>query len=191
MHRILWVSVGALLVSTTASVGVSAQQPSAAGAAPRTVVRTTSAPAPAQATAPRLLAGTKPNVLTTIQGNALSSTNGALPNAIVRLRDARMGRIVDTQISDPSGIFTFKAVDPGTYIVEIMGNDETILAASQLLNVNAGEAISAVVKLPFRIPPFGGVLGNSTASAIAVIAAAASAQVLAAQATTSTSPGGN
>jgi hypothetical protein len=136
-----------------------------------------------------MLPGTRSNVLTTIQGNALNSTNGALPNALVRLRDARIGRIVDSQISDTSGLFTFKAVDPGSYIVEIMGNDQTILAASQMLNVNAGEAISAVVKLPFRIPPFAGLLGDTTPSAIAVTAAAASAQVLAVEPTTPTSPG--
>ena len=33
---------------------------------------------------------------------------------------------------------------------------DSVLAASQVLNVGAGEAVSAVVKLPFRIPPFGG-----------------------------------
>jgi hypothetical protein len=170
MHRILWVMVGALLVSTTASVGVTAQQ---------------------QPLAPRMLPGTRPNVLTTIQGNALNSINGGLPNALMRLRDARIGRIVDSQVSDESGFFAFKRVDPGSYVVEIMGNDQTILAASDLLNVNAGEAISVVVKLPFRIPPFAGFLGNITPSAVAVTTAAGAALVLAVQATTSTSPGGN
>lgn len=43
-----------------------------------------------------------------------------------------------------------------------MANDQTVLAASQLLNVNAGEAVSAVVKVPFRIPPFAGLLGKTT-----------------------------
>ena len=37
---------------------------------------------------------------------------------------------------------------------------ESILAASQLLNVNAGEAVLAVVKLPFSVPPFAGVAGH-------------------------------
>ena len=109
-----------------------------------------------------LIAQAKQKALTTIQGNALNSTNGQLTNAVVRLRDARFGRIVDTQMTDKSGLFAFKAIDPGSYIVEIMSNDQSILAASQLLNVNAGEAVSAVVKLPFRIPPFAGILGSTT-----------------------------
>lgn len=117
---------------------------------------------------------------TSIQGNALSSTNGALPNTLVRLRDARFGKIVDTQLSDKSGLFAFKAVDPGTFVVEVVGADQsTVLAASQLLNVSAGDAISAVVKLPFRLPPLAGLLGNSTPSATAVATQAAASGVLA------------
>ncbi len=188
MHRILSVAAGAVLVSAT--IHVSAQQPPAS----RTTQTTSRAPvaratpgAPAPSLVPRMLPGTRPNVLTTIQGNALNSTNGGLPNAVVRLRDARIGRIIDTQVTDNSGLFTFRAVDPGSYIVEIMGNDQTVLAASQMLSVNAGEAISAVVKLPFRISPFAGLLGNTTPSAAAVTAAAGTAQVLAVRATTSTS----
>jgi hypothetical protein len=128
---------------------------------------------------PVLLPGTRPDVLTTIQGNALDSTNGPMPNVVVRLRDARLGRIVDTATTDPTGLFTFHAVDPGSYIVEMLGEDGTVLASSQLLNVDAGEVISAIVKLPFRLPPFGGLLGHSLPAAAAVVAAAATSGVLA------------
>jgi len=185
MHRHLSVTVGAVVLFAT--VHASAQQSLPARTAPRVVRAAPGSPAPAPSLIPKMLPGTRLNVLTTIQGNALSSTNGALADAVVRLRDARIGRIIDSQISDKSGLFAFKAVDPGSYIVEIVGNDQTILAASQMLNVNAGEAVSAVVKLPFRIPPFAGLLGNTTPSALAVTAAAGSAQVLAAQVTTNVS----
>lgn len=129
--------------------------------------------------ATNLLPGTKSNAFTTIQGNALSPTNGALPDTIVRLRDARQGRIVDTQITDKSGFFAFHNVDPGSYVIEVVGNDQSVLAASQLLNVESGQLASAVVKLPFRIPPFAGLLGHSAPSALAVSSAAAASGVLA------------
>ena len=131
--------------------------------------------------APRLLSGMKPGLLTTIQGNALNSSNGSLPDSVVRLRDARFGRIVDTQYTDKAGLFAFKVVDPGSYVIEIMAtaNESTVLAASQLINVNAGEAVSAVVKLPFRIPPFAGVLGHSAPQAVAVTTSAATSGILA------------
>jgi hypothetical protein len=113
--------------------------------------------------------------LTTILGNALDSTNGQLANVVVRLRDARFGRIVDTQYTDQSGMFAFKTLEPGSYIVEIIANDQSILAASQLLNVHGGEAVSAVVKLPFRIPPFAGMMGTATTQAATGVALEAAA----------------
>jgi hypothetical protein len=102
-----------------------------------------------------------------------------LSNATVRLRDARFGRIVDTQVTDKTGGFAFKAVDSGNYIIEVLGPDRTVLAATKILNVNAGQALSAVVKLPFKIPPFAGILGNSTPSAAIVTTEAAASGLLA------------
>ena len=121
------------------------------------------------------VAADKLTASTVIKGNALDSTDGQLPNVLVRLRDARFGRIVDTQYTDQSGMFAFKSIQPGTYIVEILGNDESVLAASQLLNVNAGEAVLAVVKLPLNVP-FAGATGTMTtkAATLLVIQAAAS-----------------
>jgi hypothetical protein len=129
--------------------------------------------------------GIHSGVLTIIRGNALDSMGGPLAGAPVRLRDARSGHIVDTQKTDKAGVFEFRGVEPGSYIVEILGPDSTVLAASQLLNVDAGDSASAVVKLPFRIPPFAGVLGHSTQSAALVTAAAGASQVLAVKALTS------
>jgi len=125
--------------------------------------------------------GVRPNPFATIQGNALNSTNGALPYNAVRLRDARAGRIIETGTTDKSGLFEFRTIDPGTYIVELVGNDHTILSASQILSVDAGQAISAVVKLPFHLSPMSGLLGHTVPSAAAVSSAAASSGVMAAK----------
>ena len=136
------------------------------------------ASAQSQVVMPKLLPGTRSNVLSSIQGNAITSTNSQMGNVTVRLRDVRTGRIVETQVTDKTGAFAFKAVDPGNYIVEMMGTDRTVMAATQVMNVNAGQALSAVVKMPFKIPPFAGVLGNSTPSAAAVTSEAAASGVL-------------
>ena len=121
------------------------------------------------------VAAEKLTASTMIKGNALDSANGQLANVPVRLRDAHFGRVVETQYTDQSGMFAFKSIQPGTYIVEILGNDESVLAASQLLNVNAGEAVLAVVKLPLNVP-FTGATGTMTtkAATLLVIQAAAS-----------------
>ena len=128
----------------------------------------------AKSVVPRV-AGARSNVLTVIQGNALNSANGPLPNTLVRLRDARSGRAIETQLTDKSGTFMFKVVDPGSYIVELLGRDRTPLAASEILDVNAGDVVSAVVKLPFGMSPFAGLLNSSIAPLAAMIATQAAA----------------
>src|SRR3954470_7262238 len=133
-------------LSVTGQAGVATVARSGA-AAPTTIVK---------ARVPKLRADS----LITIQGNALNSTSGALNDAVVRLRDARFGRIVDTQLTDKSGLFAFKSVDPGTYIVEVINNNVAVLAASELLNVNAGESVLAVVQLPLKLP-LAGAIGSA------------------------------
>ena len=123
--------------------------------------------------------GARQSAFGEIQGNALDTTNGLLRNATVRLRDARSGRIVQTQVTDRAGLFAFRNLDPGTYVVEILGENQKVLAASQLLSVSGGQVLSAVVKLPFGMPPLGGLFGETVASASAVAAAAAAAGVMA------------
>ena len=176
-------SVGAVVIFST--VGIAAQQRETLGAARPAVVAKTHATAPTAAVSaaasrtPRILPGTRLNIFTTIQGNALNSTNGVLPNAPVRLRDVRFGRTVEVSTTDKAGLFAFRSVDPGTYVVELIDNDQTTLAASQILYVDAGQTVSTLVKLPFRIPPFGGFFGHTVGSAIAVASAAAASGVLA------------
>ena len=104
----------------------------------------------------------------------------------MRLRDARFGRIIDTQTSDQSGLFGFGEVDPGVYIVEMVGEDQSVLAASSLVNVTAGDSVSVPVRLPFR--PLGGVLGGSTPTAAIIAAEAAAAGVLTTRTTDPVSP---
>lgn len=169
MNRVLVLVLPALLLPSP--LAVAGQRPLAASSHPQGTV--------AVNLAPRTLA--VPHVaLSMIQGNALTSTNGQLPDSMVRLRDARVGRILAAQRTDTAGLFAFRNVEPGSYIVELLGIDEaTVVAASQVLNINAGEAVSAVVKLPFRVQPFAGVLGYSVPSAIAVTSAGAASSILA------------
>ena len=158
--------------------GVAAQQTPAREAMPK-VLRPTTMPATGPVNpGARIIAGTSNEVFSNIQGNALTSTNGMLTDATVRLRDARFGRIVDVTVTDKAGVFVFRQVSPGTYVIELVGADGSVLAASQLLDVNAGDAVSAVVKLPFRMP-FVGALGNKASTAAIITATAAASGVLA------------
>jgi hypothetical protein len=85
---------------------------------------------------------------------------------------------VDVTVTDKAGVFVFRQVSPGTYVIELVGPDNSVLAASQLLSVNAGDTVSAIVKLPFRTP-FAGALGNKAPAAAIIAATAAASGVLA------------
>jgi hypothetical protein len=167
------------LLMVVATTHLVAQQPATPAVAARpSAVAVVTRPVP-----------TKVSAFVTILGNALDSGNGQLANATVRLRDARFGRIVDTQVTDESGMFAFKDLEPGSYIVEVIANDQSILAASQLLNVQGGETVTAVVKLPFHVPPFAGLMGTTTTrSAVALVLEAASMGITAIMPTDPISP---
>jgi hypothetical protein len=136
---------------------------------------------PAVAAASKLLPGTKGSVLSSIQGSAQNSTNGSMPDTFVRLRDARYGRIVNSTLTDKQGVFVFRGVDPGNYVVEVMNPaNNAVLASSQMMSVGPGEAISALVKMPFRIPPIAGLLGNSSQTTAQAVSSAAQAVTAAA-----------
>jgi len=121
--------------------------------------------------------------LGTIHGNALDADSRALSGGRVRLRDCRTGRISGTSTSDRLGLFAFGGVDPGTYVVELLGERNSVLAASDLLDVNAGETVTALVKLPLNRTSFAGLLGRSVGEAASILAAAASTGVLASSVT--------
>ena len=164
MSRLIYRAAAVLLATTSLAAGQQSVAP------PQT---TTSARAAARPSAPRSLTA-RTTDLTTIQGNALDATNGNLPHVVVRLRDARFGRIVDTELTDNSGLFAFRTLDPGSYIVELIGNRSTVLAASQILNIEAGEIVSTIVQLPL-LSPMLGVAGTSTVAAAAAIVTEATA----------------
>jgi hypothetical protein len=102
----------------------------------------------------------RPGALATIQGHALNSTNGLLRNSLVRVRDVRFGRMVHLALTDRVGAYSFTGLEPGNYIVEIVSTNQTPLAATNLINVNAGETVESVVKLPFKPTMVGNILGS-------------------------------
>jgi hypothetical protein len=172
----------ALVLVAAMSVQAAAQSPAAVPAS-----------APAATARPPALPGTSAAAFGSIQVSAMSAGNTPLPHWSVRLRDARYGRLVATNITDDAGMFTFRDVDPGSYIIELLGGDQTVRATSALLAVNAGASVFAVVRLPTNPAALAVLLGVAgvalgQAAAATVKKAAESAGVPAVQQTTAVSP---
>jgi hypothetical protein len=134
---------------------------------------------PVRSSTPSILPGTGVKAFIVIQGNALDAANSPLAQRAVRLRDARYGRVVHRAVTDKSGLFEFRSVDPGSYVVELLGPQQVVQAASELLHVNAGESASVIVKLPLELKPIAGFLGHTISQAATILSTAAASGVLA------------
>jgi hypothetical protein len=139
--RLLTVSTVVLLVGS--AFPVAAQQPG------NSLMGRAASTAAARATA-----------FATVKGTALNSVNAVLPNTMVRLRDVKFGRIVDSSLTDKDGAYLFNGLDPGSYVVEIVSTDQTSLAATNLISANAGDTVTTVVRLPFRMTMLANLLGG-------------------------------
>jgi protocatechuate 3,4-dioxygenase beta subunit len=149
---------------------------------PPTPLTSRSEPGPATS-APAGLAGARTDAYGVISGNVIDAEGLALADRSVRLRDARYGRIVGTKVTDRAGLFEFRAVDPGIYVVELVGADGILLAASDLLTVSAGSSVTTVVQLPYKGSRLSALLGDRVPHVAAVLSAAAAAGVLATEIT--------
>ena len=94
-----------------------------------------------------------------IQGNALDSTNRKMADARMRLRDARFGQIVATQLTGQvRHLHCSRSSEPGSYIVEIMADDRSISPQANVLNVDGGQirVSHRQAALPRSAAPSGG-----------------------------------
>jgi hypothetical protein len=157
--RLVAVVVATALLS--GSVPIGAQQPAGIGGA--------------------ALQGSRAGLHASIQGTAVSSTNTAVINAPVRLRDARLGHIINSVMTDSFGAFEFRNLEPGSYVAELMGpNRDVVLAATPIINVTSDDRpVAVLIKLPFQSPALGGAFGRSLPAVLAITSAAVATGVLA------------
>jgi hypothetical protein len=95
-----------------------------------------------------------------IKATAVDWRNGTLAKTLLRIRDARRGRIVESALTDKLGVYTFKGLEPGNYVVEMMGSDRTTIAATRLISANEGETLAVVVRLPVKPSVLEAILGQ-------------------------------
>ena len=141
MRRLLSITMVSML-----SLLPTAQWASAQATAPlNDLAKATLSP---RAAAPQpLVPGTRASAFLVIKGNVLTLTDGPLGDAVVRLRDATTGHIVDKQITDATGLFVFQPTDPGAYVVELVAPNLEVIATSPLVVGAAGEELVVILKL--------------------------------------------
>ncbi len=110
---------------------------------------------------------TQPMPLTgSIAGTAWQGETTPYPQARIRLRNVQNGRGVAKTDSDSTGRFRFFQVEPGAYVVELLSEQDKVLAVGDLFGVVAGAEATTLVRLNSKTTWFGGFFGNAAAAAI-------------------------
>jgi hypothetical protein len=106
----------------------------------------------------------------TITGTAWRADDAPASHARLRLRNVGTGRVVLATQADAAGRYTFAAVPPGTYVVELVDDDERLLGVSQVFGLSPGETIATFIRLGTRVPWYSGFFTNAAAAAVATAA---------------------
>ena len=107
-----------------------------------------------------------------VTGVAWNATNEPIPDAGVRLRNVVTGRVVSTAVTDKTGQFAFSGVEPGTYLLELLGDNGKLLMVGQTFAVGAGEKVATFIRLTAKAPWFDGFFRNAASAVVATAAGA-------------------
>jgi hypothetical protein len=102
----------------------------------------------------------------TIVGTAWKGETTPYPGARIRLRNLHTGRAMARTDADADGRFRFLQVDPAPYVVELMSEQDKVLAVGDLFSVSAGSEATTLVRLTSKTPWLGGFFGNAAAAAV-------------------------
>ncbi len=101
-----------------------------------------------------------------IVGTAWKGETTPYPQARIRLRNVQNGRGVARTDADSTGRFRFFQVQPGAYVVELLSEQDKVLAVGDLFGVSAGTEATTIVRLSVKTQSFGGFFANAAAAAI-------------------------
>jgi hypothetical protein len=79
-------------------------------------------------------------------GLAQNSLNAVIPRARVVLRDIRTGEPLQQATADELGQFSFIDLVPSEYVVELLGPDGSVVAASEVVTSSKGRLVRTVVR---------------------------------------------
>ena len=82
----------------------------------------------------------------TISGSARSASGQLLPNVAVRLRNVQTGQLAGAMNAGPDGQFSFSALGPGLYTVEVVNAaGEVVSASAPVLLTAASTSATGVI----------------------------------------------
>ena len=93
-------------------------------------------------------------------GLAQNSLNASIPRARVVLRDIRTGEALQQATADELGQFWFVDLPGSEYVVELLGPDGSVVAASEVVKTSKGRLLRTVVRVAAATAAVVAVLSN-------------------------------
>ena len=93
-------------------------------------------------------------------GLAQNSLNASIPRARVVLRDIRTGEALQQTTADELGQFWFVDLAASEYVVELLGPDGSVVAASEVVRTSKGGLLRTVVRVAAATAAVVAVLNN-------------------------------
>lgn len=115
--------------------------------------------------------GGKDNALV---GLARNSLNAPIPYARVLLRNISTGRVLVHATADQLGRFSFVDLEPNAYVVELLGPDGSVVAASSMVTMSKGQLGQTDVRVASAAQTIIASLGNEMSAALPEATAMAS-----------------
>ena len=86
--------------------------------------------------------------------------NAPIPHARVLLRNIDTGEVQDRATADELGRFSFVDLKPSRYVVELLGPDGVVVAASSLVTMSTGRLERVEVRVPVAAPALAATFNN-------------------------------
>jgi hypothetical protein len=93
-------------------------------------------------------------------GLAQNSLNASIPRARVVLRDISTGEALQQATADELGQFSFVDLPASDYVVELLGPDGSVVAASEVVKTSKGRLLRTVVRVAAATAAVLAVLSN-------------------------------
>ncbi len=112
--------------------------------------------------------------LNALVGLARTSLNAPIPYAKVLLRNIRTGQVQARATANEQGQFSFLDLDASLYVVELLGSDGSVVAASQLVTLARGEMRQTEVRASASAATVAASLGDSLTATMPQVTTVAS-----------------
>ena len=116
--------------------------------------------------------------LNALLGSARTSLNAPIPYARVVLRNIRTGQVLARAVANELGQFSFIDVTANAYIVELLGPDGSVVAASPIVSLSLGDVRTTEIRAAAAATTVALSFSNTmTSTLLQATAAAASSDV--------------